>query len=236
MHLFYTPDISGNSYQLNEEESKHCIRVLRLTVGDEVHLTDGCGTLYTTRITDAHPKMCSVEVIHQEENYGCHHYFLHLAVAPTKNMERYEWLLEKITETGIDVITPILCEHSERKVLKHERAEKIIIAAMKQSLKTKLPKLQQLTDVKQLIQQPFAGEKFICHCAEGERILLPKALTGCSKALMLIGPEGDFSSEEITLALEHGFKPVSLGDTRLRVETAALVACVQMQTMQLLNS
>ena len=236
MHLFYTPDISGNSYQLNEEESKHCIRVLRLTVGDEVHLTDGCGTLYTTRITDAHPKMCSVEVIHQEENYGCHHYFLHLAVAPTKNMERYEWLLEKITETGIDVITPILCEHSERKVLKHERAEKIIIAAMKQSLKTKLPKLQQLTEVKQLILQPFDGEKFICHCAESERVLLPKALTGCSKALMLIGPEGDFSSEEITLALEHGFKPVSLGDTRLRVETAALVACVQMQTMQLLNS
>jgi 16S rRNA (uracil1498-N3)-methyltransferase len=236
MYLFYTPDINGNSYQLNEEESKHWIRVLRLTLGDEVHLTDGCGTLYTTRISDAHPKACRVEVVHREENVGRHHYFLHLAVAPTKNMERYEWMLEKITEIGIDIITPVLCEHSERRVFKHERAEKIVVSAMKQSLKTKLPELQELTDVKQLISAPFDGEKFICHCAEGERLLLPQALQTCSNALILIGPEGDFSSEEIALALQYGFKSVSLGDTRLRVETAALVACAYMQAAYLQNN
>jgi 16S rRNA (uracil1498-N3)-methyltransferase len=232
MHLFYTPDINENCYQLNEEESKHCNRVLRLTVGDEVHLTDGRGTLYTTRITDAHPKACRVEVVQREENFGRHLYFLHLAVAPTKNMERYEWLLEKITEIGADIITPILCEHSERRIFKHERAEKIVVSAMKQSLKTRLPKLQELTDIKQFICQPFDGEKFICHCAESERLLLPQALKDCSRALILIGPEGDFSTEEIRLALQYGFKPVSLGDTRLRVETAALVACINMQVMQ----
>jgi len=236
MHLFYTPDINGNSYQLSEEESKHCIRVLRLAVGDEVYLTDGRGTLYTTRITEAHPKACRVEVVRQEENFGRHHYFLHLAVAPTKNMERYEWLLEKITEIGVDIITPVLCEHSERRILKHERAEKIVVSAMKQSLKTILPELQELTAIKQFICSPFDGEKFICHCAEGERLLLPQALTGCQKALILIGPEGDFSPEEVTLALEHGFKAVSLGDTRLRVETAALVACTYMQATQLLKN
>ena len=235
MNLFFTPDISGNNYQLNEEESKHCIRVLRLAVGNEVHLTDGRGTLYTTRITNAHPKACCVEIVDREVNFGRHHYFLQLAVAPTKNIERYEWMLEKITEIGIDIITPILCEHSERRILKHERAEKIVVAAMKQSLKTTLPELQELTDVKQFIRQPFDGEKFICHCTDGERLLLPKALTGCSKALILIGPEGDFSTEEIALALQHGFKAVSLGNTRLRVETAALVACTYMQTSHLLN-
>jgi len=235
MCLFYTPDIYGNSYRLNEEESKHCIRVLRLAVGSEVHLTDGRGTLYTTRITDAHPKACCVDVVHREENFGRHPYFLHLAVAPTKNMERYEWMLEKITEIGVDIITPVLCEHSERRVFKQERAEKIVISAMKQSLKTRLPKLQDLTDIKQFIRQPFDGKKYICHCAKDERLLLPQALKGCSKALILIGPEGDFSPEEITLALQHGFKPVSLGDTRLRVETAALVACTYMQAVQLLN-
>jgi 16S rRNA (uracil1498-N3)-methyltransferase len=232
MNLFYTPDISGNSYQLNEEESKHCIRVLRLTVGDEVYLTDGRGTLYTTRITDAHPKACKVEIIQRKENTEQHHYFLHLAVAPTKSTERYEWMLEKVTEIGVDIITPVLCDHSERRALKHERAEKIVISAMKQSLKTTLPELQELTDVKQLISQPFDGEKFICHCAEGERLPLPQALRDCSRTLILIGPEGDFSTEEIALALQHGFKPVSLGDTRLRVETAALVACTYMQAMQ----
>ncbi|MDR0296159.1 MAG: 16S rRNA (uracil(1498)-N(3))-methyltransferase [Prevotellaceae bacterium] len=232
MHLFYTPDISENFYQLNEEESKHCIRVLRLTLGDEVHLTDGHGTLYTTRITDANPKACRVEVTHREEDFGRHPYFLHLAVAPTKNMERYEWLLEKITEIGVDIITPVLCEHSERRLLKHERAEKIVVSAMKQSLKTRLPELQKLTDIKQFIAQPFDGEKLICHCAKGERLLLLQALKGCSKALILIGPEGDFSTEEIRLALQYGFKAVSLGDTRLRVETAALVACINMQLVQ----
>ncbi len=235
MHLFYTPDIQGTHYTLNEEESKHCIRVLRLAEGDTVYLTDGRGTLYTTRVARAHDKACVVELIRKEENYGQRDYYLQLAVAPTKNMERYEWMLEKITEIGVDRISPLLCEHAERRILKHERAEKIITAAMKQSLKAYLPQLDALTPFMQFIRQPFDGQKFIGHCAEGERIVLPKVLEGCNKALILIGPEGDFSAAEIKAALEQGFTPVSLGDTRLRVETAAVVACSQLQTIQLLK-
>ncbi len=235
MHLFYTPDINGNTYTLSEEESKHCARVLRLAEGDVVHLTDGRGTLYTTRITHAGAKSCTMEVTAKDAHYGQRDYYLHLAVAPTKNMERYEWMLEKITEIGVDAITPLLCAHSERRVLKHERAEKIVVSAMKQSLKTYLPQLHELTDIMAFIRQPFDGQKFIGHCAEGERILLPKALQSCSKALIMIGPEGDFSTEEIAAALQHGFTPISLGDTRLRVETAGIVACTQMQAVQLMR-
>ncbi len=235
MHLFYTPDIAGNTYTLNEEESKHCTRVLRMTEGDTIHLTNGRGTLYTTRIINATIKACTVEVTNKNDKFEQRNYYLHLAVAPTKNMERYEWMLEKITEIGVDEITPLLCAHSERRILKHERAEKIVVSAMKQSLKACLPQLHALTDVMRLIEQPFDGEKFIAHCAEGERTLLPQTLHNCSKALILIGPEGDFSTEEIAAAIQHGFTPISLGDMRLRVETAAVVACTQMQTVRLLN-
>jgi len=235
MHLFYTPDIKGDTYTLNEEESKHCARVLRLAEGDVVHLTDGRGVLYTTRIIDAGAKACKVEITAKDDHFEQRNYHLHLAVAPTKNMERYEWMLEKITEIGVDEITPLLCAHSERRVLKHDRVEKIIVSAMKQSLKTHLPQLHEMTEVMEFIRRPFDGQKFIGHCAEGERILLPKALQECTKALIMIGPEGDFSTEEIAAALQHGFTPISLGNTRLRVETAGVVACTQMQTVQLLG-
>jgi 16S rRNA (uracil1498-N3)-methyltransferase len=231
MRLFYSPDIDNSSYLLDEEESKHCIRVLRLTEGDVVHLTDGKGTLFTTEIIEANPKACKVVIISEIENYGTRDYFLHLAVAPTKNRDRFEWLLEKITEIGVDEITPVLCTYSERCVLKHNRAEKVLVSAMKQSLKAYLPQFNETIDIKDFIKKPFDGKKFIAHCAPGKKILLPHALTHCNNALVMIGPEGDFSIEEIELALSNGFEAVSLGDTRLRVETAGIVACCQMQTM-----
>jgi 16S rRNA (uracil1498-N3)-methyltransferase len=231
MSLFYTPDIVGLNHILTEEESMHCVRVLRFSEGHTVYLADGRGTLYTARIVAAHPKACKVEIISKEEHYKQHSYKLHLAIAPTKNMERFEWLLEKITEIGIDEITPLLCEHSERRILKHERTEKILVAAMKQSLKAQLPLLHEMTPVSDFVKKEFSGKKLVAHCASGEKVALHKALRGCRDALILIGPEGDFSTGEITAALQHGFEAVSLGDTRLRVETAGIVACCQMQTM-----
>jgi 16S rRNA (uracil1498-N3)-methyltransferase len=224
MHLFYTPGIAGLNHVLSEAESTHCTRVLRLAEGHIVHLADGHGTLYTARITAANPKACAVEIISKEADYKRHPYKLHLAVAPTKNMERFEWLLEKITEIGIDEITPLLCEHSERRVLKRERMEKILVAAMKQSLKAQLPLLHDMTPAAEFVKQDFSAKKLIAHCAPGEKTALPKALRGCRDALILIGPEGDFSSEEIAAALQHGFEAVTLGDTRLRVETAGIFA------------
>jgi 16S rRNA (uracil1498-N3)-methyltransferase len=224
MHLFYTPGITDLNHVLSEAESMHCTRVLRLAEGHIVHLADGRGTLYTARITAANPKACAVEIISKDEHYKRRPYRLHLAVAPTKNMERFEWLLEKITEIGIDEITPLLCEHSERRVLKRERVEKILVAAMKQSLKAQLPLLHDITPAAEFVKQDFSAKKLIAHCAPDEKTALPKALRGCRDALILIGPEGDFSSEEIATALQHGFEAVSLGDTRLRVETAGIFA------------
>lgn len=235
MHLFYTPDITGLTYTLSEEESVHCVRVLRFGEGHTVYLADGRGTLYTTHIVIAHPKACVVEIVNKEEHYKPHPYKLHMAIAPTKNMERFEWLLEKITEIGVDEITPLLCEHSERRVLKHERVEKILVAAMKQSQKAQLPLLHDITPVSEFVKKEFSAKKLMAHCALGEKTDLPKALRGCRDALIMIGPEGDFSIGEITAALQHGFEPVSLGDTRLRVETAGIVACCQMQTMNSLQ-
>jgi 16S rRNA (uracil1498-N3)-methyltransferase len=200
-----------------------------------VHLADGSGTLYTARITLANPKACRVEVTGKEAHYKQHPYHLHMAIAPTKSMERFEWLLEKLTEIGVDEITPLLCEHSERRVLKRERTEKILVAAMKQSLKAQLPLLHEMTPASEFVKKAFSGEKLIAHCASGEKTILPKALQGCRDALILIGPEGDFSTDEIAAALQHGFEAVSLGDTRLRVETAGMVACCQMQTLNSLQ-
>ena len=230
MSIFYTPGITGPNYVLNEEESAHCTRVLRLGEGHTVYLADGRGTLYTARITAARPKACAVEIISKEEYYKQHPYKLHMAIAPTKSMERFEWLLEKITEIGVDEITPLLCEHSERRVLKHERAEKVLVAAMKQSQKAQLPLLHEMTPVADFVQKEFSGKKLMAHCAPGRKTVLPKALQGCRDALILIGPEGDFSTAEITAAMQHGFEAVTLGDTRLRVETAGIVACCQMCT------
>lgn len=232
MHIFYTPELSGNTYTLNESESKHCVRVLRLEQGDEIILVNGRGGFFTAEIADPNPKRCAVNVIKSELNFGLRNFQVHIAIAPTKNIERIEWFLEKATEIGISRITPLLCRHSERKDIKHDRLEKVMVSAMKQSLKAYLPRLDELTKFNDLIVQPFDGQKFIAHCDDQYRDLLKKLVVPNQNYLILIGPEGDFSSEEIELAISAGFKPVSLGDSRLRTETAGVVAC---HTFNLLN-
>jgi 16S rRNA (uracil1498-N3)-methyltransferase len=232
MHIFYTPDLSGNIYTLDETESKHCVRVLRLEQGDEIILVDGRGGFFTAEIVDANPKRCAVKVIMSEVNSVQRNYQIHIAIAPTKNMERMEWFLEKATEIGIDRITPLLCRFSERKEIKNDRLDKVMISAMKQSLKATLPQLDPLTRFSDFIARPFEGQKFIAHCDDQHRDLLKRMIVLNQNYLILIGPEGDFSSEEIEGALMAGFHPVSLGDSRLRTETAGVVAC---HTFNLLN-
>lgn len=231
MHVFYTPDIQTKT-ELPEEEAQHCIRVLRLTVGDEITLTDGKGNFYRAEISAATNKRCLVniiETIYQEPLWPCH---LHIAMAPTKNMDRNEWFAEKATEIGFNELTFLNCRFSERKVIKTERIEKILVSAIKQSLKARLPVLNEMTDFDKFISRDFKGQKFIAHCYEGEKPLLRDVLQKGEDALVLIGPEGDFSEEEVKKAIEKGFIPISLGKSRLRTETAALVAC---HTMNLMN-
>lgn len=232
MQIFYTPDIQSN-LQLPEEESGHCVRVLRLGEEDEILLTDGQGTFYKAAIVQPHPKHCEVRILDQWQQEALWPFYLHIAVAPTKNMDRMEWFCEKATEIGVDEITCLNCRFSERREIKSARLEKILVSAMKQSQKARLPKLNGMTDFKKFISQPFEGRKFIAHCEEGEKPLLKKIYHPGEKALILIGPEGDFSPEEIDLAKACGFEPISLGESRLRTETAALVAC---HTLHVLNA
>jgi 16S rRNA (uracil1498-N3)-methyltransferase len=225
MQLFYVPTISGAEVVLDDIESKHAVRVLRLTEGTSVELIDGKGGFYTAEITDANPKKCRLNITSTQKSFGKKDFRLHMAVAPTKNIDRFEWFLEKATEIGIDEITPLLCEHSERKVIKPERLEKILISAMKQSLKAYLPVLNELTPLKDIISTSSENHKFIAHCYEGEKPHLKDVISEKSNALVLIGPEGDFSPEEVKLAKANGFSEVSLGSARLRTETAGVVAC-----------
>ena len=232
MNLFYAPDIAQPVFQLSPEESKHMVKVLRMKAGDPVFFTDGKGFLYPCRIVEANPKGTLVEVQGKEEGKDRRKFFLHLAVAPTKNINRYEWFLEKATEIGVDRITPFISEHSERKTLKPERLNRVITAAMKQSLKTFLPVLDEFVLFNELIRQPFEGQKFIAYIDPGVTLELSKAYRRENNALVLIGPEGDFSQEEMEEAKNYGFVPVRLGPSRLRTETAAVVAC---HTINLLN-
>ena len=224
MQIFYTPEIAVNP-ELPEEEAGHCIRVLRLTEGDEILLTDGKGSFFKAAISRAHPKHCEVNILEQWEQPALWNFNLHIAVAPTKNMDRNEWLAEKATEIGFDELTFLNCRFSERKVIKTERIEKILVSAIKQSLKARLPRLNEMTDFNSFIEKDFSGQKFIAHCYEGEKPLLKDVLKKGEDTLVLIGPEGDFSEEEVKKAIEKGFIPISLGKSRLRTETAALVAC-----------
>jgi 16S rRNA (uracil1498-N3)-methyltransferase len=225
MHLFYTPDIKSEIYTLDEQESKHCIRVLRLKIGDGITLTDGVGNMYFTKIIEDHPKRCTVQVAEVKKEYGKRPFKIHIAVAPTKNIARTEWFIEKATEIGIDEITPLICEHSERKIVKTERLTKVVTSAVKQSLKAYHPVVNDSVKFKKFIQQEFKGAKFIAYCSDEYRDSLKNIYEKGEDALVLIGPEGDFSPEEVDLAINHGFKPVSLGNSRLRTETAALYAC-----------
>lgn len=223
MHVFYTPDIAVTC-EMPEEEAAHCLRVLRLGVGDEVMLTDGRGCFYKAVISAASGKRCQVKVtetIEQEPLWNGH---LHLAMAPTKNMDRIEWLAEKATEIGFDELSFLNCRYSERKVIKTERVEKIVVSAVKQSLKARKPVVNEMMDFARFVKQDFAGQKFIAHCNEGEKPLLKEILVPGEDALVLIGPEGDFSPEEVKLAESLGFRSISLGKSRLRTETAALVS------------
>lgn len=228
MHLFYTPDISNNVYTLNEEESKHCIRVLRLTIGDKVILVDGKGGWYEAEIDNDNPKRCTVNIIQTTLEFGKRNIHLQIAIAPTKNMDRLEWFIEKAAEIGIDEISIIDCQNSERTIVKTERLKKVAIAAIKQSLKAYLPKVDEIVDYKKFIDSTlnFNGQKFIAHCYKGDsRPHLKTLYQQNSDVLILIGPEGDFSVDEIKIAIANGFKEISLGRGRLRTETAALYAC-----------
>lgn len=224
MYLFYTPDIQ-TSHVLSEEESQHCVRVLRYTRGDEILLTDGKGNTYTARITNPHPKHCEFEVLTQEKQQKAHDFYLHIAIAPTKNIERMEWMVEKCTEIGVDEITPLLCRFSERKQIRTDRLEKIVLSAAKQSLTPYLPKLNELTDYDTFVRQATEETKFIAHCYKEDKRELKDEIRRGKSVLVLIGPEGDFSEQEVEEALALGFVPVSLGNSRLRTETAGVVAC-----------
>ena len=226
MQLFYSPDINSDSkqYTFSKEESKHIVKVLRKKETDTLSITNGKGDLFIAEIIIADTKKCIVQ-INSIEQQKRRNYKLHIAIAPTKMNDRMEWFLEKATEIGIDEITPIFCDNSERKIVKQERFEKIIQSAMKQSLQLHLPKLNDAISFKQFINQKFKGQTFIAHCEEQEKKQLQSQLKPTDSYTILIGPEGDFSVKEIESALSKGFSPVALGNTRLRTETAGIVAC-----------
>lgn len=225
MHIFYTPFLQSGEIVLNEEESKHCIRVLRLKEQDIVYLIDGVGGFYNARITDANPKKCKVLVYQKYKEYGKRNYQITIAIAPTKNIERFEWFLEKATEIGIDRIIPIICHQSERKVIKPERLNKILIEAIKQSKQAYLPVLEEIRSFSSIIKETTFDKKLIAYCTEEQKLNLKNALEPGDNTLILIGPEGDFSSDEINIAFKNGFRGISLGNNRLRTETAGVVAC-----------
>ena len=265
MEIFHSTDIDGQVVRLNEEESAHCVKVMRHREGDEIFVIDGEGTLYKCRLLDASPRAAEAEVVSVEPDWGGHPYRLNMAVCPTKNADRYEWFAEKATELGLDVITPVIGDHSERKVFKTDRLKRILLSASKQSLKGAVPVVAEPLPLKDFIlSAPSGALKLICCCYEGDdkRISISKALEGSvpenvslrstppsfagplpltlprvarfsgadpsdaslPEIVVLIGPEGDFSREEVALAVEKGFRPVHLGPSRLRTETAALAA------------
>lgn len=234
MQLFYDPALDGSflEFSFSEEESRHIVKVLRKDTGDVVHITNGKGYLFEAKITVPDPKQCRAEIISTLKKHPDRHW-LHMVVAPTKMNDRYEWFLEKATEIGVHEITPILCEHSERKVLKTERMQKVILAAMKQSQQLFLPKLNEAIPFPEYMALPKKGLLYIAHCVEGDRYDLIRKVPPDHEVTVLIGPEGDFSPREIAKARENGFLPVSLGSNRLRTETAAIVACT---TVALINN
>lgn len=226
MQLFYNPEITEETTQFSfpKEESKHIVKVLRKKTGDIMHITNGNGWLFQAELISDNIKNCVAE-IKSSQFKDREKYHLHLAVAPTKMNDRYEWFLEKATEIGVQEITPIICDHSERKFIKQERFEKILQSAMKQSLSWYLPKLNEAISFKDFLKQDFLDNLFIAHCEETNRKSLKQELLPNQNTTILIGPEGDFSTKEIEIAVNSKFIPVTLGETRLRTETAAIVAC-----------
>ena len=229
MHLFYDPtiDMDSDSHQLSEDESKHACRVLRLKIGDVIQLLDGKGRLYNCRICDDNPKKCKVK-IETREVHPAPNFQIHIAIAPTKNMDRIEWFAEKATEIGMTDLTLIIGKNSERKEVKLERIEKILVSAMKQSKRLYLPRLHPVTAIKTFISQHPDG--LIAHCMDNDKSTISSSFIR-EECPILIGPEGDFTEEEVTAALNNGYKTVTLGSNRLRTETAGLYACMQMKLM-----
>ena len=234
MHRFYCPDIAA-TLTLGEEDSKHCVKVLRMGEGDTIEVVDGNGTLYTCRIAMAHPKRCAVEVLGTESQPPHWGHRIVLGIAPTKSLDRIEWLVEKCVEMGVDRIIPLRCHNSERTVLKTERLKKIMVSAMKQSLKATLPRLDEMTPVEQVLAEPFDGTRCIAYCDEmlprEERQTLAGVYKSVSDVLVLIGPEGDFSPDEVQQAMAAGFVPVTLGESRLRTETAGMMAVASIHAL-----
>jgi len=233
MLLFYVPNISDKKHILDELESKHVSRVLRLQVGDIIHLTDGRGSIFEAKISNDHDKRCEVTIIKEIKDFGKRNTQIHIAIAPTKNINRFEWFLEKATEIGIDKITPLICEHSERTVIKPDRLKKVLVAAMKQSLKAYLPDLEPSMKFEKFIKGSHNEQKFIAYVDVSITDHLKDLAETSEDALVLIGPEGDFSKEEVNIAIENGFIPISLGKSRLRTETAGIAAC---HILNLLNN
>lgn len=226
MIRFYAPDIATNPF-LPESDSQHCCKVLRMQAGDSIEIVDGLGSLYRCKIISAHHKKTEVEIIERIDYPSVWSYDITIAVAPTKHLDRMEWLVEKLVEIGVNRIVPIKCMRSERKELKTERLEKIAVSAMKQSLKAVLPQIDEMMPLQTFLSSvDSADQKFVAYCDDSvERKLLAREYRPASSVTVLIGPEGDFSPEEIKRTLDGGFVPVTLGDNRLRTETAALVAC-----------
>lgn len=232
MNVFYLPDAQIGTVSFPEDESKHIVRVLRMREGDGFYVTDGKGNMYDAELIDAHPKRATVILSNQRRGYDVRDFRVSIAIAPTKLNERTEWFLEKATEIGIDEVKLFSSYHSERRAVNLERFKKIVVSAMKQSVKSKMPQLDEMVSFDKLVRQDFAGQKFIAWIDEDVNEQLCDLYKKGENALVLIGPEGDFSKEEVALAKDNGFIPVSLGDARLRTETAAVVAC---HTIQLIN-
>lgn len=235
MHLFLSDNTTTPYVTLLPEDSRHCVRVLRMAVGDELWVTSGDGTMCRAIITTPDDKGCEVEVVERITNYQPRPFHLHVAVAPTKNNARLEWFVEKAVEIGIDRITPLICDHSERGSLRTDRLEKLAMSAMKQSLKATRPIIDQPVKMVDFLRQQGnadpSTQRFVCYCSGDDRHTLRQLYTPGTNALVLIGPEGDFSDREITTALQQGFQPVTLGDSRLRTETAALYATTVLNFM-----
>jgi len=228
-HIFYVPEardaVVGQQVYLDEDESAHCFKVLRLRPGEVISVIDGCGHFYEAELTLCDKKCCAATITSIETDVFVRQYRNHVAIAPTKNIDRFEWFVEKAVEFGIDEITPLLCAHSERKILKIDRIQKIAVSAVKQSGNVIMPIINELTPYNEFIKSCAAPCKMIAHCEPQEKKFFSQNAAGFNDFCTLIGPEGDFSDEEIALALANGFRPTSLGNTRLRTETAGVAVC-----------
>ncbi len=235
MQVFYSPEITDGNFFLNKTESYHCIKVLRLKENEIINLTDGKGGLYEARIISGSPFKCEVQVIKRIESQNKRNFYLHIAIAPTRSTDRFEWFIEKATEIGIDEITPLICSRSEKKTVKPERIRNIFISSMKQSLVATMPRLNEIKNFEEFVSEPVKTgcSKYICHCADGQRHKLNDIYTAGSDVLGVIGPEGDFTPGEIRFAEKNNFLSVTLGNNRLRTETAGVVIC---QIINFLNS